>query len=195
MLLSENEGFEGPDRDPGSSRTEFYSETKFHSYIDHFEVACAQCSSGVGPTYVRWGRTTCDAASTLVYKGRAAGSHHADAGSGHNLLCLHQTPKYGQNKTGESGTGARLYRAEYNTKLYGIPQMWALHGRDVPCAVCQSAASLASLMQSGGTRCPGRWHTAYAGYIMSSPINTRRSEYVCVDSSPTAYNNSDWATN
>ena len=64
------------------------------SYVNNAEVPCAQCSSSAGPTYVRWGRTTCPAAATLLYAGRAAGAERRDSGGGHNYVCLHGTPKY-----------------------------------------------------------------------------------------------------
>ena len=50
------------------------TEDSLQGYTDGMEVTCAQCSSSAGPTYVRWGRSTCPAAATLVYAGRAAGA-------------------------------------------------------------------------------------------------------------------------
>eukprot|EP01048_Picozoa_sp_COSAG05_P017901 COSAG05_NODE_2525_length_2946_cov_2.038637_1_plen_783_part_00 len=156
------------------------------SYADNLELTCAQCSSNAGPTYVRWGRTTCPSAATIMYAGIAAGSDRVDNGGGFNLQCLHGSPEYGNsdNATVNANT-AKLYRAEYATNAAasgrGLWQLWHLHNRDMPCVVCQSTGSLAVYMQPGDPMCPSGWSTEYSGFVMSSPLNTRRSEYVCVD--------------
>ena len=92
-------------------------------YTDDKEVTCAQCSSNVGPTYVRWGRSDCPVAATLLYAGRAAGSHYADQGGGHNYVCLHGSPAYNET-TAAQQAGARLYHAEYETEKYGLKGYW-----------------------------------------------------------------------
>eukprot|EP01050_Picozoa_sp_SAG11_P008209 SAG11_NODE_712_length_7637_cov_13.877554_2_plen_842_part_01 len=75
----------------------------------------------------------------------------------------------------------RLHRAEYVTTRLALWRLWYLHDEDVPCAVCQSPGSISVFMQPGNRVCPSGWTPEYEGYIMSSPINTRRGEYVCVD--------------
>ena len=89
-------------------------------YGDYSEITCAQCSSSAGPTYVRWGRSSCPPAATLLYSGRAAGSHRSQNGGGHNYVCLHDSPKYFHNDTTQAASGGRLYRAEYETSNKGI---------------------------------------------------------------------------
>ena len=161
----EAEGVAGSDSD-AQSATLFPVETDGElssEYADNKEISCAQCSTSAGPTYVRWGRTTCPTATTLVYKGRAAGSHHADQGGGHNYVCLHETPTYGEVEAGLETDSARLYRVEYDTGTRGLWKLWRLHERNVPCAVCQTTGSLATLMQPGATACPEGWSTEYTG--------------------------------
>ena len=164
----------------------------FPGYTDNYEVTCAQCSSNSGPVYVRWGRSDCPAAASLVYSGMAAGPRAAthgggqDVGGGYNFQCLHNTPLYGDDadpSPGDAtdGWSAKLYRVEYATTGQSLWRMWRLHGADMPCAVCQTTGSLSSYMQPGDTSCPGGWSTEYSGFLMASPRGTYRTEYMCVD--------------
>ena len=169
----------------------FVTETagRLPGYTDGKEVTCALCSSNAGPTYVRWGRTTCPTASDLVYSGYAAGSHYEETGGGYNLVCLHETPVYGTTEDTVDDNVAKLYRVEFETEDKGLWKMWGLHNADVACAVCQPTGSIAVLMQPGSAVCPTGWSTEYEGFIMAAPSHTsqhRRSEYVCVDSTPEA---------
>jgi hypothetical protein len=159
------------------------SQSTSHAYANGKEITCAQCSTSVGPTYVRWGRSTCPAASTLVYAGHAAGggSGTGNKGSGYNYMCLHGVPVYGEFTTAANNPSGRLYRVEYETARKGLYQAWKLQDHDVPCAVCQAAGSTAVLMQPGSTACPDGWSSEYFGYMMSAPQNTQRAEYICVD--------------
>eukprot|EP01047_Picozoa_sp_COSAG01_P085635 COSAG01_NODE_18902_length_1045_cov_1.292812_1_plen_311_part_01 len=92
---------------------------------------------------------------------------------------------------GLSSTGARLFRAEYETSGKGLWKLWHLHDEDVPCAVCQSTGSLATLMQPGNSVCPSGWSSEYSGFIMSAPYNDNyRTEYICVDAEAEASANS-----
>ena len=174
---------------PGSttnhnSATLFPTETAdslSSNYVNGREVTCAQCSSSAGPTYVRWGRSTCPTAASLLYVGRASGAAHNEAGSGTNYVCLHETPVYSTTAT-TSQAGARLYRAEYETTSAGLYFLWVLQNKDVPCAVCQTTGGLAVMTQHGSSSCPTGWSTEYSGYTMSGPHNTGyRHEYTCVD--------------
>ena len=169
----------------------FVTETagQLPGYTDGKEVTCALCSSSAGPTYTRWGRTSCPTASSLVYSGYAAGSHYEESGGGYNLLCLHGTPQYSTTVDTVDEDTAKLYRVEFETEDKGLWRMWGLHNADVACAVCQPTGSIAVLMQPGSAVCPLGWSTEYQGYIMSAPVHSsehRRSEYVCVDSEPEA---------
>jgi hypothetical protein len=170
-------------------------------YVDGVELTCAQCSSTAGPTYVRWGKTSCPLAATLVYAGIAAGSHYRAAGGGYNFQCLHPRPKAKQFSDKANADTARLYRLEYETVNKGLWQLWHLHDEDVPCAVCQSTGSVGAMMQPGSSVCPAGWSSQYTGFIMSGPSQwsppsgAQRSEYVCVDGEAEASPQSDPADN
>ena len=90
-------------------------------YTDGAELTCAQCSSDVGPTYVRWGKSSCPSGGTLLYAGLAAGggsgrnngannNYEPLGGNGFNYQCLHSDPQYdrveaGLNTGGRAGVG------------------------------------------------------------------------------------------
>eukprot|EP01050_Picozoa_sp_SAG11_P012932 SAG11_NODE_1474_length_4839_cov_2.761603_2_plen_590_part_00 len=165
-------------------------------YVDHKEVSCAQCSTSSGPVYVRWGRSSCPASADLVYSGLVAGSEYRHTGGGYNYLCMHEQAAYGTDgNTDEDAAGARLYRAEYDVSTGGLYYFWVLQDEDVPCAVCQSSASVAVFMTAGTTQCPAGWGTEYSGYLMSSGKDTTRTEYICLDEQAEAATNSDDSAN
>ena len=110
-------------------------------------------------------------------------------------MCVHETPLVSEFDRTANAQSALLYRVEYHTALKGLWKLWELHGKDVPCAVCQTTDSLATLMQPGSEICPSGWSTEYRGYIMSSAAGERRSEFVCVDGQPTHAPGGDNATN
>ncbi len=69
---------------------------------------------------MRWGRSACPLADSLVYSGLAAGNNYLNSGGGYNSLCLHNSPKYLQFNAATTTTGGRLYRAEFETSLSGV---------------------------------------------------------------------------
>ena len=72
-------------------------------------------SSG-GVTYVRWGRTTCPSTlgTELVYRGRAAGSQHNQAGGGGNYQCVTEEPENFDFGAGTSQS-SYMFGAEYES--------------------------------------------------------------------------------
>ena len=52
-----------------------------------------------GAVYTRWGRTSCSAKSSLVYKGEMAGPDHLSSGGGSNYQCMPEDPRYGHMAT------------------------------------------------------------------------------------------------
>ena len=155
------------------------------SYIDLQEVTCAQCSSNGGPTYVRWGRSTCPEAASLVYVGLAAGPHRdGAAGGGYNLQCLIASPAYGEFSTGATTKLARLYRVQYETAGLGLWRLWHLQDMDMPCAVCQTTGSLSSYMQPGSSSCREGWSTEYTGTVLAAPYNRYRACLLYTSPSP-----------
>ena len=110
-------------------------------------------------------------ARSIVTPVHAAGAGKGQAGSGHNYVCLHPTPNYMYTTPKAESAGGRLYRAEYDTGTRGLWRLWRLHGDDVPCAVCQTTGSLATLMQPGSTKCPAGWSIEYLGFAMAATYN------------------------
>ena len=145
-----------------------------------------------GAVYTRWGRTSCPAKSSLVYKGEMAGPDLFSWGGGSNNQCLPEDPRYGHSATGMySSLRAVNYWLHYNKNIFGKD----LHIHSVPCAVCDTKQRVTQLMIPGQTRCPtSDCSIEYIGLLMSeyehSPGNTedfsgasRRSagQYICVD--------------
>ena len=57
-------------------------------YQQDSEVTCSVCTPATvrkSATYTHWGRSDCPANSRVVYTGFAAGSHHAQTGSGKSV--------------------------------------------------------------------------------------------------------------
>ena len=82
-----------------------------------------------GVTYTRWGSTSCP--STLVYSGRAGGTHYDKRGGGSNYLCMPDDPEYGlAYRAGVQG------RSPVGGAEYKEPLVSGHHNRNVPCAVC-----------------------------------------------------------
>ena len=65
-----------------------------------------------GTVYVRWGHDQCPSTATLVYTGRAGGSHHSQ-GSGSNPQCLPLDPNYLPHIFGSQQNRAFMHGAEY----------------------------------------------------------------------------------
>ncbi|XP_076455036.1 uncharacterized protein LOC143289788 [Babylonia areolata] len=129
-------------------------------------------NASVGSTYIRWGRTTCPEAASLVYSGFAGGSWFRSTGGGSNYLCLVKEPQL-DNMTLPSHHN-NLYGAEYQED----------GGHDetnVVCSVCRAPQST-SLMIPATVTCPEGWTTQYRGHLMSTHhIYPGRTEHVCVD--------------
>ena len=66
-----------------------------------------------GVSYIRWGRITCPTGATLVYNGKAAGSHYSKGGGATNHLCLPNDPEYLTYKSGKWSHSSKIYAAEY----------------------------------------------------------------------------------
>lgn len=152
-----------------------------------------------GSTYVRWGRTTCNTGSTVLYKGFVVGSVWNDAGSGANYLCLPLDLQIGNTVAGRQNYSGSLYGVQYNfLEGYAVndkPFSFAnvggqnLNFMDALCAVCYSATSSTNVMIPGRQDCGKNnadWKVEYKGYLMSTTFNQKRSEYICVDEAPEA---------
>lgn len=155
--------------------------------------ACGVCggdnsSCNVLAVYTRWGREDCSGTSRLLFKGFAAGSHYGHTDSGYNVLCLPHNPSrsvmWDHNDQDQNQNGGLIYGVEYDTNGYGIRELFGVAGYQVPCAVCETNASV-TVMIPGTTECPAnpKFSLEYSGYLMSSLYHGGhyKGEYVCVD--------------
>lgn len=153
--------------------------------IEDLKTSAYERASGVGATYVRWGKTECPSVDRTVkiYDGFAAGGNSQEHGGGSEVLCVPSEPRYA-NHTGQGGSAA-LYSASYD-----IPkeQSIVLFGKelndyDVPCVVCQSIGRPVSLRIPVQTDCYSGWITEYRGYLLTANEYAKKSsDFVCVDS-------------
>jgi len=148
---------------------------------------------GVGTTYVRWGRTTCNNGAEVVYKGYIAGGMYNKMGSGSNLLCLHQTPQWGRTVPGVQGYSG-LYGSEYRIHdPYGRNAPFSYENlggqddllcQDALCVVCLVPKSTHTLMIPGRQDCGAGLNLEYKGYLMSAYRVDHPGDYICVDEAP-----------
>ena len=82
-----------------------------------------------GVTYTRWGSTSCP--SSLVYSGRAGGTHYNKQGGASTYLCMPDDPEYGlAYRAGVQGL------SPVGGTEYEDPLLSGRHNHNVPCAVC-----------------------------------------------------------
>ena len=144
-----------------------------------------------GVVYTRWGSSSCPNVSgtTLVYTGRAGGSHYTHNGGGANHLCMPLDPEYSlAYRSGVQGQ-AYVYGTEYEYPLQDS------HDHNVPCAVCLATTRETVLMHPAKTSCPTSWTEEYEGYLMSAHNGHKRSAYECVDKSQISVDGSHADTN
>ena len=100
------------------------------------------------------------------------------------MLCLPPIPQYTPGQYNEAGSSQEgyLYRSEYNTATGGVASMQALHGQEVPCAVCRRASPTAkSLMVPGQITCPSGFTADFQGYLFAPSTGNNRGDYLCMD--------------
>ena len=137
-----------------------------------------------GATYIRWGRTTCPSGhnTTLVYSGRAGGTHYLHKGGAANFLCMPDDPDHLQYYSGTQGL-SYVAGVEY---WYGsFPSLSALNDHNIPCALCYVSTRSVAVMIPAKTHCPTNWTLEYIGYLMTQYYNhNSRTMYECVDKNP-----------
>ena len=146
-----------------------------------------------GVVYTRWGKSSCPSVSgtTLVYAGRAGGTHYSHKGGAANYLCMPDDPDYLSYTSGVQGYNY-VYGVEYEPgggPLEGVTQ------HNVPCAVCYASTRVAVTMIPAKTQCPSTWTLEYSGYLMSEHYGLRRTMYECVDKNPDSVPGSAPSTN
>ena len=145
--------------------------------------------SGGGLVYTRWGRTSCPTTSgtTLVYSGRAGGSHYSNPGGGANYLCLPNDPQY--SSTQQPSHYALVNGAEYES-IAGVDD------QNVPCAVCHVATRSSYLMVPAKYSCPSSWTREYHGYLVAEyHAHASNKAFECMDASPERVPNGDGNVN
>ena len=141
--------------------------------------------TGGGATYIRWGRTTCPSGhnTTLVYSGRAGGTHNQHKGGAANYLCMPDDPDHLQYNSGTQGF-SYIAGVEY---WYGsgFPSLSAVNNHNVPCALCYVSTRSVAVMIPAKTHCPTNWTLEYTGYLMSEHYNHNSpTMYECIDKNP-----------
>ena len=129
-----------------------------------------------GVTYTRWGSTSCP--STLVYSGRAGGSHWSQQGGASNYLCMPDDPEYGLAYRNGIQGDSPVDRVQYQGSA--LPDR---NGQGASCAVCYALNKTTSIMIPGRINCYEGWTREYYGYLMSERYTHYRTHFVCIDSS------------
>ena len=139
--------------------------------------------SGVGATYIRWGKSSCPSTTgtELIYSGRAGGTFYYNQGGAANKVCLPEDPDYLADTAGFSGSNV-MWGAEY--KSWNLPS--SVQDYNVPCAVCYVSTRASVLMIPAKTQCPSTWTREYYGYLTAAHVTHYRSSFECVDNSPEA---------
>ncbi|KAJ8303216.1 hypothetical protein KUTeg_019612 [Tegillarca granosa] len=139
-----------------------------------------QQNGGSGAVFTRWGKRSCPGNSTQIYAGFMAGSWYDDTGSGSNFLCLPTDPLWGHYNDRPSTSTAHIYGTEYQTLEFAP----TLTNEDAPCSVCRADAASTVLMIPGRNKCYTGWNMKYNGYLVAGFWGYKKSEYLCLDSSP-----------
>ena len=139
-----------------------------------------------GVVYTRWGKSSCPSVSgtTLVYAGRAGGTHYTHKGGAVNYLCMPDDPDYLSYSPGVQGN-SYVYGAEYQSHHGPLS---AVYEHNVPCAVCYASTRVAVTMIPAKTRCLSNLTLEYSGYLMSEGSawsdHGHPTMYECVDKNP-----------
>ena len=141
-------------------------------------------ATGGGTVYTRWGRTSCPSVqgTSLVYSGRAGGSHHNHHGGAANLLYLPDDPEYSRYASGVQDYSP-LRGAEYQS-VTNQP-FSSRRGHNIPCAVCSISIRSKLLVIPAKLTCPTNWTTEYTGYLMAAAHDHNgRTLFECIDDQP-----------
>ncbi|XP_071136716.1 uncharacterized protein [Mytilus edulis] len=117
----------------------------------------------------------------MLYTGFAAGQDHVRShyyGGPANMLCLPNNPEL-SNRTAPGNSF--LSGSEYQDGHFFVNG--ALN-EDVPCALCRSANTSATIMIPGRISCDSDWKLEYHGILASGAYSHKPSSYICLDSHP-----------
>ncbi|CAG2242397.1 unnamed protein product [Mytilus edulis] len=113
--------------------------------------------------------------------GFAAGQEYLHShyyGGPANMLCLPNNPEI-SNRTAPGNS--LLVGTEYDNGNFFAN---GAHNEDVPCALCRSSNTSASIMIPGRKSCDSGWKIEYNGILASGAFTHKPSSYICLDSHP-----------
>ncbi|XP_033625613.1 short-chain collagen C4-like [Asterias rubens] len=143
-----------------------------------------------GPTYIRWGRTTCPEheGTEFVYQGFGSGAASTHKGGSSDFLCIPSTPDWADTFNDAGNSHSYLYGMEYEVASFdpfSHENAEFINQRDVPCAVCRLTNRGTHLLIPAKRECPQNWTQEYQGFLMSGLYSSeQRSQAVCVDEAP-----------
>ncbi len=129
-------------------------------------------------TYIRWGRSDCPNAATVLYEGFVGGAWFSVGGGTSSFICLPDEPEYVQ--TEECYDCSLVSSAEYETRNQVFPS--ETYQYDAVCVSCLALEKTTIVMMPGKTSCPSSFQTEYSGYLMSTyPSFNHATDAICVD--------------
>ncbi|XP_071786073.1 uncharacterized protein [Asterias amurensis] len=143
-----------------------------------------------GPTYIRWGRTTCPEheGTEFVYQGFGSGAYSGHKGGTSDFLCIPAIPDWADTFNDAANSQSYLFGMEYEVASFdpfSHENAEFIDQRDVPCAVCRLTNRGTHLLIPAKRECPQNWTQEYQGFLMSGLYSTeQRSQAVCVDEAP-----------
>lgn len=110
-----------------------------------------------------------------LFLGYAGGGIRSNSGGNEDLICLTSDAEFGKTSATDYG---RVFVAEFDDQFFG-------QGEDVPCTVCHTASTTATLMIPGRKTCYPGWNKEYYGYLAAGYHgHSRGVNYVCIDINP-----------
>ena len=119
-----------------------------------------------------------------MVSGYTSGGHYTN-GSGASLVCLPETPTWGNYFDGQNAYRGYIYGAELDIEVgTGNVFKTRMANHDIPCAVCTTPFSMTHMFP-GRSGCYQNWTQQYTGYLVSSLHGRNLDlEYYCLDANP-----------
>ena len=137
-----------------------------------------------GVVYTRWGKTMCPNVSgtTLVYAGRAGGTHYTHKGGAPTMSACPMIQTISATNLDRVQGNNYVYGAEYGS--YTSAPLSDVYKHNVPCAVRYASTRVAVTMIPAKTQCPSKRTLEYSGYLMSEHRNHHCTMSECVHKNP-----------
>ncbi|XP_054713091.1 uncharacterized protein LOC129222601 [Uloborus diversus] len=128
-----------------------------------------------GTTYTHWGHDECGGSQT-IYSGTMASTDMTKGGTA-SIICLTDDPQ-----TDDDDKDYKKHHKFYS-KLSPVRIMGRNVSSDAPvsCAACFAGERTSALTFPGRTACPPAWTLEYEGYLATKNFESRRGDYLCVD--------------